>query len=157
VKFYEVVNQTLTLLRREGRVSYRALKVEFDLDDEVLAALKDELIEAKRLAVDEEGKVLVWAGEGAKQETEKRRSGETEKVVLGLRTSDPGRWTPPHLADQIRAEETAMAARGTAEGERKTVTHVFADLKGSTALIEGLDPEEARAIIDPALQIMMAA
>jgi class 3 adenylate cyclase/dephospho-CoA kinase len=50
-----------------------------------------------------------------------------------------------------------MAARGVTEGERKTVTHVFGDLKGSTALIEGLDPEEARAIIDPALQIMMDA
>jgi hypothetical protein len=50
-----------------------------------------------------------------------------------------------------------MEARGASEGERKTVTHVFADLKGSTALIEGLDPEEARAIIDPALQIMMDA
>src|SRR6185369_3891340 len=40
---------------------------------------------------------------------------------------------------------------------RKTITALFADLKGSTALIEGLDPEEARAIIDPALQLMMDA
>ncbi|MBI3249606.1 MAG: AAA family ATPase [Deltaproteobacteria bacterium] len=43
------------------------------------------------------------------------------------------------------------------EGERKTITALFADLKGLTALIEGLDPEEARAIIDPALQLMMDA
>jgi len=43
------------------------------------------------------------------------------------------------------------------DGERKTITALFADLKGSTALIEGLDPEEARAIIDPALQLMMDA
>jgi class 3 adenylate cyclase/predicted ATPase len=50
-----------------------------------------------------------------------------------------------------------MAARGVTDGERKTVTHVFADLKSSTALIEGLDPEDARAIIDPALHIMMDA
>ena len=42
-------------------------------------------------------------------------------------------------------------------GERKTITALFADLKGSTALIEGLDPEDARAIIDPALQLMMDA
>src|SRR3954466_1361792 len=42
-------------------------------------------------------------------------------------------------------------------GERKTITALFAGLKGSTALIEGLDPEEARAIIDPALQLMMDA
>jgi class 3 adenylate cyclase len=50
-----------------------------------------------------------------------------------------------------------MKARGAAEGERKTITALFADLKGSTTLIEGLDPEEARAIIDPALQLMMEA
>jgi len=45
----------------------------------------------------------------------------------------------------------------SSNGERKTITALFADLKGSTALIEGLDPEEARAIIDPALQLMMDA
>jgi class 3 adenylate cyclase len=55
-----------------------------------------------------------------------------------------------HLADRIRAVMVA-------DGERKTITALFADLKGSTALIEGLDPEEARAIIDPALQLMMDA
>jgi class 3 adenylate cyclase/predicted ATPase len=43
------------------------------------------------------------------------------------------------------------------EGERKTVTALFADIKGSTALMEELDPEEARAIIDPALRIMIEA
>jgi len=55
------------------------------------------------------------------------------------------------------AEQAAMEARGASDGERKTITALFADLKGSTALIEGLDPEDARAIIDPALQIMMDA
>src|SRR5262249_47831655 len=69
----------------------------------------------------------------------------------------PVTYTPKHLAERIRAEQTAMEARGTIDGERKTITALFADLKGSTALIEGLDPEEARAIIDPALQLMMDA
>jgi class 3 adenylate cyclase len=50
-----------------------------------------------------------------------------------------------------------MEARGAPDGERKTITALFADLKGSTALIEDLDPEEARRIIDPALQVMMDA
>ncbi|MBI3799046.1 MAG: AAA family ATPase [Deltaproteobacteria bacterium] len=50
-----------------------------------------------------------------------------------------------------------MKGRAVPDGERKTITALFADLKGSTALIEGLDPEEARAIIDPALHIMMDA
>jgi class 3 adenylate cyclase/predicted ATPase len=62
----------------------------------------------------------------------------------------PAAYTPAHLADRIRAVSLT-------EGERKTITALFADLKGSTALIEGLDPEEARAIIDPALQLMMDA
>jgi predicted ATPase/class 3 adenylate cyclase len=61
------------------------------------------------------------------------------------------------LAERIRAEQAALEARGATDGERKTITALFADLKGSTALIEGLDPEEARAIIDPALQLMMDA
>ena len=69
----------------------------------------------------------------------------------------PVRYTPKHLAERIRAEQAALEARSGADGERKTITALFADLKGSTALIEGLDPEEARAIIDPALQLMMDA
>jgi len=50
-----------------------------------------------------------------------------------------------------------MEARGTPDGERKMITALFADLKGSTALMEDLDPEDARRIIDPALKIMMDA
>ena len=69
----------------------------------------------------------------------------------------PISYTPSHLAARILAEREAMEARGTTDGERKTITALFADLKGSTALIEGLDPEDARAIIDPALQVMMDA
>src|SRR5689334_14832390 len=44
---------------------------------------------------------------------------------------------------------------GIPDGERKTVTALFADIKGSTELMEDLDPEEARAIVDPALKLMM--
>ncbi len=50
-----------------------------------------------------------------------------------------------------------MEARGATDGERKTITALFADIKGSMAILEGLDPEEARQVIDPALQIMMEA
>jgi hypothetical protein len=60
MKFSEVVALTLAWLQRDGRVSYRALKLEFDLNDDVLDVLKEELIEAKRVASDEKGKVLVW-------------------------------------------------------------------------------------------------
>src|SRR5215468_1681748 len=60
--FDDVLTQVLTLLQREQRVSYRALKVRFQLDDDLLEAVKDELIYAKKLAVDEDGRVLVWTG-----------------------------------------------------------------------------------------------
>jgi len=54
----------------------------------------------------------------------------------------------------IRVTETSTAEN--LEGERKTVTALFADIKGSMDLIEDLDPEEARAIVDPALKLMIA-
>ena len=72
-------------------------------------------------------------------------------------TPSPHTYTPPHLAERIRAEQAALEARGATEGERKTITALFADIKGSMELIEDLDPEDARSIIDPALQLMMVA
>jgi len=94
----------------------------------------------------------------------KRRNGETEKrgkkglasSVQGL-ASKPIDYTPHHLAQRIVAEGNALEARVTPDGERKTITALFADIKGSMALIEDLDPEEARAIVDPALTLMMDA
>ena len=64
-------------------------------------------------------------------------------------------------ASEVMATASALAhelppAEGF-EGERKTVTALFADIKGSTELMRDLDPEEARAIVDPVLQLMMAA
>jgi hypothetical protein len=56
----------------------------------------------------------------------------------------------PQLSDEIPATEVI-------DGERKTVTALFADIKGSMELMEGLDPEEARALVDPALQLMIAS
>ncbi len=50
-----------------------------------------------------------------------------------------------------------MEARGATDGERKTITALFADIKGSMALMEDLDPEEARSIIDPVLALMMGS
>ena len=77
----------------------------------------------------------------------------------GLRTPDSGPilYTPRHLAERILAEQAAMEARGALDGERKIITALFADIKGSMELIEDLDPEEARLLIDPALKLMMEA
>ncbi len=144
----EVLEQVRELLQDKGRITYRILKRQFALDDEALEDLKEELIVAKRLAVDEDGRVLVWTGDGATPPQP-----EPAQPV----SQPPASYTPPHLAERIRAEQAAMESRGASDGERKTITALFVDLKGSTALIEGLDPEDARAIIDPALQLMMDA
>jgi hypothetical protein len=61
--FYEVLDQILDLLKQRGRVSYPALKAQFNLDDDHLEAIRAELIEAQQLASDENGRVLVWIGE----------------------------------------------------------------------------------------------
>ena len=63
--FDDILDQILDVLRRQGRVAYWALKRRFDLHDDDIAGLKDEIITAQRLAVDEDGKVLVWTGEGS--------------------------------------------------------------------------------------------
>ena len=60
-------------------------------------------------------------------------------------------YTPAHLAEQI------LAARSTLEGERKQVTVLFADLKGSMELLADRDLEDARAMLDPVLERLMAA
>ena len=63
----------------------------------------------------------------------------------------PLAYTPKHLAEKI------LTARAALEGERKQVTVLFADIKGSTELIADLDPEAARQLLDPALHLMMDA
>ena len=59
---------------------------------------------------------------------------------------EPLAYTPPHLAEKI------LTARSDLEGERKQVTVLFADLKGSLELIADRDPEEARQLLDPVLE-----
>jgi class 3 adenylate cyclase/tetratricopeptide (TPR) repeat protein len=138
--FDEILTQVLELLRREGRVSYRALKRRFDLDEDYLEDLKAEIIQAKKLAVDEDSAVLVWTGDAALAAAP---ASDHERVPLS--------YTPAYLAEKI------LTSRAALEGERKQVTVLFADLKGSTELIQDLDPEEARTLLDPALHVMMNA
>ena len=69
--------------------------------------------------------------------------------VAGVPTPDS--YVPKHLAEKI------LASRQSLEGERKQVTVLFADIRGSTSLLEGLDPEEAQKLIDPVLRVMMDA
>lgn len=60
--FEEVLTQAMAMLRRQGRVSYRALKRQFDLDDSHLADLTAEIIDVHHVAIDQDGTMLVWTG-----------------------------------------------------------------------------------------------
>ena len=67
------------------------------------------------------------------------------------RFASPESYTPKHLGERI------LTSKGALEGERKQVTVLFADLKGSMELLADRDPEEARKILDPVLELMMEA
>src|SRR6516164_8783395 len=67
------------------------------------------------------------------------------------RFESPGSYTPKHLADKI------LTSRSALEGERKQVTVLFADLRGSLELLADRDPEEARKLLDPVVERMMDA
>src|SRR5712692_7268758 len=143
--FEEILDQVIALLRQRGRVAYRTLKRQFQLDDEALADLKFELIDSQRLATDEQGTELVWTGAAAASPVAPADS-------LGTAGGQPPlAYTPPYLAEKILTSRTAL------EGERKQVTVLFADLKDSTELIRGLDPEAAQQLLDPAIHLMMDA
>src|SRR5437016_6577596 len=84
--FYAVLDQVLALLRQRGRVSYRALKRQFDLDDAYLDDLKVEIIEVHQCAVDQEGTILVWTGDAASAATPE-----------SVQAQAPLAYTPPYL------------------------------------------------------------
>src|SRR5512132_995603 len=63
--FEEILDQAIAMLQRRGRVTYRTLKRQFNLDDDALEDLKTELVRGQRLAIDENGDVLVWMGGAA--------------------------------------------------------------------------------------------
>ncbi|MBI3247657.1 MAG: AAA family ATPase [Deltaproteobacteria bacterium] len=90
-------------------------------------------------------------GEENQGATPQHRNGEAEAGRLS------GSAPPEHLARRILAEHAALETSHATEGERKTITVLFADIKGSMSLIEDLDPEDAKALIDPTLQFMMKA
>jgi class 3 adenylate cyclase len=140
----EILDQAIAMLQRRGRLTYGALKRQFQLDDAYLEDLKAELIEGQRVAVDDDGRVLVWTGAevSAPQPTPPSVSSQ-DRLPLA--------YTPPYLAEKI------LTSKGTLEGERKQATVLFADLKGSLALLADRDPEEARRLLDPVLERMMAA
>jgi class 3 adenylate cyclase len=143
--FEEILDQAIAMLQRRGRLTYGALKRQFQLDDAYLDDVKAELIEGQRVAVDEDGRVLVWTGaEVSAPHPRPSPVSSPDRLPLA--------YTPPYLAEKI------LTAKSTLEGERKQVTVLFADLKGSLELIlADRDPEKARQLLDPVLERMMTA
>ena len=98
--FYEILDQVVDLLRRRGRVTYRALQREFQLDEDAFNDLKDELLYAHPEAHDDAGRGLVWSS-----------TPDTASTVASPPVSPQDRgplaYTPAHLAEQI------LATRGT--------------------------------------------
>src|SRR5713101_4003870 len=126
--FDEVLDQVRELLQRRGRVTYRSLKLRYQLDDELLAGVTDELIKAERVAAEEDGEVLVWTGEGTEAESGNQR----------IRESGKKQTTPSD------ARLSTLDSRRDA-GERRQLTVEFIDLVGSTTLSQQLDPEDYHA------------
>jgi class 3 adenylate cyclase/predicted ATPase len=131
--FDEVLARVRELLEREERISYRALKRRFDLDDDYLEDLKEELIKAKRLARDEEGAVLVWTGAPPVSGSQSPAP-SAQPSVLSTQTLDP----------KLQILDSSREAR---EAERRQLTVLFCDLVDSTALSERLDPEDLRVVV----------
>ena len=122
--------QVLALLQQEQRVAYRVLKLRLQIDDDLLEALKDDLIYAKKLAVDEDGRVLVWTG-------------GTSSVPT---TASPG--PPPTTSDVSPTQgEAAPVVPSTPDAERRQLTVMFCDLVDSTKLASHLDPEDWRDVV----------
>src|SRR5262245_32683112 len=115
--FDEMLTQIIDLLKRQGRVSYSALKRRFDLDDDYLNDLKDELLFAHPV-VDEEHRGLVWTGETASGQEVASLPAQTPPPTALVQPSPQG--TPPPTATP------------TPEAERRQLTVMFCDLVDST-------------------------
>src|SRR5262244_822717 len=131
--FDEILDQVIALLKRQGRVSYPALKIRFSIDDEYLEALKAEIIEAQQLATDENGRVLVWAGNTAEP---------------SAAASQPAQPTPqPVVQAQPATQVEPLTTAPSPDAERRQLTVMFCDLVDSTRLSSQLDPEDYRDVV----------
>ena len=125
---YAVSDQVRALLQQRGRLAYRMLTLQFQLDDKQLEAIKEELIDIQEVAADKDGKMLLWAGNEIPKET----SSQTEDSLV---------------AESLSPPPSARSEPDTPLGERRQLTVMFCDLVGSTALSEQLDPEELQSVI----------
>jgi class 3 adenylate cyclase len=144
VDFVALVDQVIALQRQRGRVTYRTLQRQFQLDADALADLLGELRYAHRDAMREDEQGMVWTNDS-------RPTPQATATAPGPAALVPLTYTPTHLAEKI------LTSRSALEGERKQVTVLFVDLKGSMELLADRDPEAARQLVDPVLEQMMEA
>jgi class 3 adenylate cyclase/tetratricopeptide (TPR) repeat protein len=131
--FDDVLEQVIQLLQGQGRVSYRALKRRFALDDDYLEDLKEELIHAQRVATDEDGRILVWTGNA--------------RTTLSPVSPPQTARQPDAQADQSIQTASAPTSPRLPDAERRQLTVLFCDLVDSTRLARQLDPEEWREMV----------
>jgi predicted ATPase/class 3 adenylate cyclase len=132
--FEEILDQAMAMLQRRGRVAYRTLQVQFNLDDNALEALKDELLYAQQVARDEDGRVLVWTG-GA------------ETPPLPPPRSTTHAFQPATQEASLPRTTPGPVPPATPEAERRQLTVLFCDLVDSTPLASLLDPEDLRHVV----------
>jgi class 3 adenylate cyclase/predicted ATPase len=131
--FYDVLERVLGLLQQHKRVTYRALQRQFGLDEAYLEDLKAEIIEARQLAVDEGGRVLVWIG--------------AMDVTIGTAEPVLPAASPLTLPQDRAATAVPAVPSGPSEAERRQLTVLFCDLADSTSLARQLDPEDYREVV----------
>jgi class 3 adenylate cyclase/tetratricopeptide (TPR) repeat protein len=151
--FDEILAQIIDLLKRQGRVSYSALKRRFDIDDDYLNDLKDEILFTSPQIVDEGGRGLVWVGEPASASTPPPVPGTPEPASAPAadQAREPLSYTPKHLAEKI------LTSRSALEGERKQVTVLFCDLANSTPIAERLGPEHMHTLLNRFFELALDA
>ena len=131
--FEEILDQAIAMVQRRGRVTYRTLKLQFALDDEQLATLKDELLYSQPHVVDDAGRGLLWTGD---RETPADSPPLPEPSVAST-----------HPKIQRAPGALQPAERTASDAERRQLTVLFCDLVDSTALASQLDPEDLRAVV----------
>ncbi len=82
--FLEVLDQVVDLLHQRGRLTYRTIKLQFNLDDEALGDLKEQILYSQPQVVDDEGKGLIWTGDPAAPEPDTQRGTDAESRFHAL-------------------------------------------------------------------------
>ena len=124
MSFIETIERARAALERNGRLSFRALKQEFQLDDEALELLAEELVDVQQVAA-REGKILAWLGAATPERSIAAPAATPVTETAALQTPRPA----------------------SAAAELRQLTVMFCDLVGSAGLSQRLDAEDLRSVV----------